>query len=141
VNYNATARLVEARANGDTEYDPSSAITFIYSQARNEIASDSYIVPLTTVLLRDTLDKLSANFTSQYLASINSMEPTAARIALWNVAKAPRTITTPFGFRTKNIRPYNAPVAEAILLVGQIYILIFTSVSSFLVFFFQALPT
>jgi len=131
VNYNATQKLMEARARGDTSYDPSSAITFIYAQGRNEIAADSYIVPLTTAVLRGTLDRLSADFTAQYLSSINSMDPSSARTALENISKAPRTITTPFAFRTKNVRPYSAPVAEAVLLVGQIYILIFTLVLSF----------
>ncbi|KAG9079154.1 hypothetical protein FRC06_007934, partial [Ceratobasidium sp. 370] len=42
VNANASARLAAARASGDSSYNPMSAITFYYAQARNEQATGTY---------------------------------------------------------------------------------------------------
>lgn len=45
--------------------------------------------------------------------------------ALQLVAQAPQTLSPAVGFAMVNLRPYTAPVAQAVTLVGQIYIVIF----------------
>jgi hypothetical protein len=42
------------------------------------------------------------------------------------LAQAPSTIVQPVYFTLNNLRPYNQPVAQAITLVGAIYLLIFS---------------
>lgn len=51
VNTGASAKLAAARASGDSSYNPTSAITFYYAQARNEQATGTYVNPLTTAAL------------------------------------------------------------------------------------------
>ncbi|KAG8933505.1 hypothetical protein FRC02_011705 [Tulasnella sp. 418] len=128
VNQGATSRLVAARSSGDPSYDPSSAVTFYYAQGRNEVAVNSFVVPLTTTLLQKSVAQFSAQFTSQYFNSLESAlntNTTAAASMMQNNARAPLTISQPFGFTAVNLRPYTKPVTMAILLVGQIYVIIF----------------
>lgn len=56
----ATAALATARQLGDASYNPADAIQFYYSQARNEQAFGSYIVPMVQQLLTATTVQYSA---------------------------------------------------------------------------------
>ncbi|KAF8748812.1 hypothetical protein RHS01_10530 [Rhizoctonia solani] len=119
VNAGATARLAAARASGDSSYNPASAITFYYAQARNEQATGSYVNPLTTAALTQILQQFNARSTASYLGSISGNAT-----ALQALTAAPQTLSGVW-WTTNNLRPYNAPVATAIMLVGQIYLCIF----------------
>ncbi|KAG9104131.1 hypothetical protein FRC07_009843, partial [Ceratobasidium sp. 392] len=101
VNANASARLAAARASGDSSYDPMSAITFYYAQARNEQATGTYVNPLTTAALTKVLQEYNAKSIATYLSSISGN--TAALQAL---ASAPRTMTSGAWWTTENLRPY-----------------------------------
>ncbi|KAG8907501.1 hypothetical protein FRB99_003874 [Tulasnella sp. 403] len=127
VNSAATQALVTARSTGDSSYNASTAVTFYYNQGRNEIAANSFIVPLTTALLQQTLAGFSAKFNAQYFASLAS-DPTGASPAIQAAAQAPQTVTMPFTFSSVNLRPFTKTVSTAVLLVGQIYITIFAFV-------------
>ncbi|QRV72212.1 nitrosoguanidine resistance protein SNG1 [Ceratobasidium sp. AG-Ba] len=120
VNSGASARLAAARASGDASYNPSSAITFYYAQARNEQATGTYVNPLTTAALTQILQAYNAKSAATYLSSVS-----ANATALRALSSAPQTITSGAWWTTNNLRPYNAPVATAITLVGQIYLCIF----------------
>jgi len=50
------------------------------------------------------------------------------------LAQAPGTIVQPVYFTMNNIRPYNQPVAQAITLVGAIYLLIFSFIVTMVLF-------
>jgi len=54
--------------------------------------------------------------------------------AMTLLAQAPSTIVNPVYFTMNNIRPYNQPVAQAITLVGAIYLLIFSFIVSMVLF-------
>ncbi|KAG8682107.1 hypothetical protein FRC08_015187, partial [Ceratobasidium sp. 394] len=120
INAGASARLATARASGDSSYNPTSAITFYYAQARNEQATGSYVNPLTTAALTQILQQYNAKSAAAYLGSVSG-NATALRA----LASAPQTLTTGAWWTTQNLRPYNAPVATALTLVGQIYLCIF----------------
>lgn len=60
IRQGATAELEQARLIGNTSYNPADAIHFYYSQARNEQATGSYIVPLSQQLLSMTTVQYSA---------------------------------------------------------------------------------
>ncbi|KAG8963014.1 hypothetical protein FRC03_003510 [Tulasnella sp. 419] len=126
VETDATAKLIAARAAGDASYNPQSAITFYYNQGRNEIATNSFIVPLTQALLQKSLARFSAQFTAQYLNELSTSGNAPASLA--TLARAPQTVSQPFGYTPNNLRPFTKTVATAILLVGQIYITIFAFV-------------
>ncbi|KAG8686442.1 hypothetical protein FRC08_012504 [Ceratobasidium sp. 394] len=120
VNANASARLAAARASGDSSYNPMSAITFYYAQARNEQATGTYVNPLTTAALTQILQTYNAKSVAAYLTSISGNTT-----AVQALVSAPQTMTSGAWWTTENLRPYNAPVATALTLVGQIYLCIF----------------
>ncbi|KAG8707664.1 hypothetical protein FRC08_000367 [Ceratobasidium sp. 394] len=119
INANASPRLAAARASGDSSYDTSSAITFYYAQARNEQATSTYVNPLTAVALTQILQQCNAKSVVAYLSSTPGNTG-----ALQALAFAPRTLNGVW-WTTENLKPYNALVATAITLVGQIYLCIF----------------
>ncbi|KAI0707430.1 hypothetical protein C8T65DRAFT_650942 [Cerioporus squamosus] len=125
VQPNATTHLSHARVNGDQSYDPTSAIKVYYSQARQEIATGNYIVPLTTAMLQATTSAYATQTAQRYFAQINSNgQPNATALQL--IANAPQTITPAISWTMVNLRPYNAPAAQAVTLVGNIFLCIFS---------------
>nr|VWO94476.1 Chitin synthase (EC [Ganoderma boninense] len=122
---NATQTLSRARSNGDTTYDPTSAIKVFYSQARQEIATGNYIVPLTTAMLQETTTGYATASAQRYFAQINSNgEPNSTALQL--IATAPQTIAPGISWTMVNLRPYTAPAAQAATLVGNIFLCIFS---------------
>lgn len=121
INAGATSNLAAARASGDASYQGTQAIQFVYAQARNELATGTYLLPLATQHLQAITGKLGAQSVAQFL-------PTVAQNAqaLQLLAQAPQTLSAPIGFHPVNLRPYDQPVAQAITLVGLIYMLIFS---------------
>ncbi|KAJ9092723.1 hypothetical protein QFC19_008648 [Naganishia cerealis] len=119
VNTDATAQLQAARQSGNTTYDPRSAIGFYYVQARMESAINGYLVPITSALLVQTTESWSAQSIAGYLASI-----AGNTTAVQALASAPRTVTPAVSYTSYNLRPFSNPVATAVTLVGQIYMLI-----------------
>ncbi|KAF8602433.1 hypothetical protein BDV93DRAFT_524025 [Ceratobasidium sp. AG-I] len=120
INPGASAKLAAARASGDPSYDPMSAVTFYYAQARNEQATGSYVSPLTIAALTQIMQNYNAKSASTYISSVSRNAT-----ALQALTAAPQTITAGAWWTTENLRPYNAPVATALTLVGQIYLCIF----------------
>ncbi|KZT59417.1 hypothetical protein CALCODRAFT_421078, partial [Calocera cornea HHB12733] len=125
IKENATAILQEARANGDPSYDPTSVLTWYFSEARNEIATDTIIQELINFILGFTAGRLNTILAAEYLAEIQGN--TTALAAL---ARAPQTIAGPVATTMVNLRPYTAPTAIAVELVGSIYLIIVTFIWS-----------
>lgn len=96
------------------------AISIYYAQARNEIGIGSFVMPITQAVLAQSVTQYSIKCTAQYLGGISGNAT-----AIQNLAKAPQTVTQPFYWTMKNLRPYTTQVATAITLVGQIYVCIF----------------
>lgn len=124
INTGATAALAAARAAGDSTYLGTTAISVIYTQARQETAVGNYLVPYITAALAQVTAQLSAQNVAQFIAA-NSGNATALNL----VAQAPTTLTAPISYAFENIRPFNQPVATAITLVGLIYMLIFAFIT------------
>lgn len=124
VNPDATSILTSSRTSGNSSYDPRTAVTFYYNQGRNEIAANSFIVPYTTALLQSTLTAFNAKTNAQYFASLNSGADDARQQALVAISQAPQTVSQPFSYMAVNLRPYTKTASQAVLLVGQIYVII-----------------
>lgn len=65
INSGASAQLTQARQNGLTSYNGSSAITVYYAQARNELAVNSYLNPYIQQALGAITAQLSAQSAAQ----------------------------------------------------------------------------
>ena len=75
------------------------------SQARQEIATGNYIVPLTNAMLQATTSAYATQTAQRYFAQINSNgEPNST--ALQMIANAPQTITPAVSWTMVNLRPY-----------------------------------
>lgn len=116
---NATAKLEEARANGDASYDPRSLISVTYATSRNFQVVPPMVLAPATATLNQALSRLSSQLAGQYLASIAGNQT-----AINNLANAPQTIASPFILNDRDLRPYDVPVAIAVLVVGLIYLCI-----------------
>ncbi|KAI0925371.1 hypothetical protein AcV7_005634 [Taiwanofungus camphoratus] len=124
IEANATTRLINARANGDMTYNPATAITVYYAQARNEVAIGNYVVPIITNLLQYATSAYATSTAQRYFAQINA-EDKANETAIEMLARAPQTISPAISWTVVNLRPYNVPTAQAITLVGNIFLCIF----------------
>ncbi|KAI0092825.1 hypothetical protein BDY19DRAFT_990504 [Irpex rosettiformis] len=110
VEANATTRLSNARANGDVNYDPTGAITMYYAQAR---------LPPSRICTA-----YATGSAQRYFAQItpgNDVNATAVNL----LSQAPQTISPGVAWKTVNLRPYTAPAAQAVTLVGNIFLIIF----------------
>lgn len=93
------------------------AISVYYNQGRNEVATNSYVLPITQAILGRVTVQLGAQIATQYLASISGNQT-----AIGLLARSPQTIANPIAFQLFNLRPYSSPVASAVTLVGFIYV-------------------
>lgn len=125
VSGNATLRLSAARARGNTSYDPSAAITMYYAQARNEVATANFLLPTAQGLLSSFCADYATGSAQRFLAAVVSADGSVNATALQLVNQAPQTLAPAVGYKMVNLRPYTAPVAQAVTLVGQIYLCIF----------------
>ncbi|KIR35936.1 endoplasmic reticulum protein [Cryptococcus deuterogattii MMRL2647] len=121
INAGVSDALLSARENGNSSWNGLSVIDVYYAQARQETAINSYLIPF----IQQALSQLSFEYNTQSAATYLQDNVNNAT-ALSLVAQAPTTITNAVWFSMNNLRPYNQPVAQAITLVGLIYMLIFS---------------
>ncbi|KAI5123034.1 hypothetical protein M0805_007655 [Coniferiporia weirii] len=126
VTKNASTRLSAARASGDVTYDPTSVFTVYYAQARNDVATGNFLLPAATAMLSNFTSTYATASTQRFLATIVAQNGSVNITALNGIAQAPQTISPGIGYRLVNLRPYTSPVSQAVLLVGNIYLCIFT---------------
>ncbi|KAG2126056.1 hypothetical protein DEU56DRAFT_983037 [Suillus clintonianus] len=122
---NATDKLSAARQTGNSTFNPTSLLTVYYVGARNEIATGTYLIPIYSNLLGEVVSPLATTSAQQYLAQIYA-QGQANETALQLIAQAPQTISPGISWTSVDLRPFYAPVASAVLVVGLIYQLIFT---------------
>ncbi|EKM59708.1 uncharacterized protein PHACADRAFT_181681 [Phanerochaete carnosa HHB-10118-sp] len=125
IEANATANLSLARANGDPSYDPSKAITVYYAQARQETAVGNYVLPITTQILTASVTAYATAAAQRYFAEITP-GTTVNQTAVQLLSQAPQTISPAISWTVVNLRPYTTPTAQAVTLVGNIFLTIFT---------------
>ncbi|KAJ1018596.1 hypothetical protein NDA16_004878 [Ustilago loliicola] len=121
----ATAKLEQARANGDTSWDPRSLVSVSYATSRNFQVVPSMVLAPATTTLNKALAQLSSQLARQYLSSI-----AGNATAINNLANAPQIIATPIVLNNHDLRPYNVPVAIAVLVVGLIYLCILAFIAT-----------
>lgn len=113
---NATAKLEQARANGDSSWDPRSLVSLTYATSRNFQVVPSMVLSPAMTTLNKAVAQLSSQMAAQYLSTVAGNQT-----AISNLANAPQTITQPIILNQRDLRPYDVPVAIAVLVVGLIY--------------------
>ena len=115
----ATAKLAEARASGNASWDPRSLVSLTYATSRNFQVVPSMVLAPATATLNKAIAQLSVQLAGTYLASIAGNQT-----AIDNLARAPQAIASPIILNNRDLRPYDVPVAIAVLVVGLIYLCI-----------------
>lgn len=121
INPHASAEIQSSRQNGNDSYIPTSAVTFIYAQARSEQATGSYILPILHSVLGKALPQWNAQSLVTYLGEIGSNTT-----ALTALTRAPTTVNPGAYYGLANLRPYSATVTSAVTFLGFIYLIIFS---------------
>ncbi|KAG0697830.1 hypothetical protein DFH29DRAFT_944459 [Suillus ampliporus] len=129
VETNATDKLSDARQTGNSAFNPTSLLTVYYAEARQEIAIGTYVIPKSNNLLGEITSYLATASAQQYFAQIYA-QGQVNETALQLIAQAPQTISPGISWTTVNLRPFNAPVASAVTVVGQIFLCIFTFITA-----------
>jgi hypothetical protein len=122
INPDASMDIHSSRRNGIASYDPSSAVTFIYAQARNEQAAGSYILPILESVLGKALPQWNVQSLATYFGEAGSNSTAIAAL----LTNAPQTVNPGAYYGLNNLRPYSATVTQAVTFLGFIYLIIFS---------------
>ncbi|KAJ7901270.1 hypothetical protein B0H13DRAFT_2028515 [Mycena leptocephala] len=114
INAGASANLTTAIPAADATYNSSTAVTFLGSEARNEMIYRIHIRIITA-----QLEQIAQTFALDIAQNVSSA-PNLSTL----LSKAPQIITRPVGYTVNNLRPFDVPVASAVTFVGLIYMLI-----------------
>lgn len=125
VHPGSSAALISARENGNSSFDPTQSVSLYITSGRNEIATGTYILPFAQILLGQGLNAFSTSFASKYLAAQGGNAT-----AMQGISRAPQTIAEPVVYTMTDLRPFSAPVASALILVGNIYIIFFAFIAT-----------
>ncbi|KAJ6593148.1 hypothetical protein B0H19DRAFT_1089196 [Mycena capillaripes] len=115
INAGASSNLSLALSEVDASYNSSLAITFISSEARNELEYRNIIRPLVS----SQLEKTTRAFALEFARNISRTSDTAALLS-----SAPQIITEPISYSLNNVRPFDVTVATAVTFAGLVYLLI-----------------
>lgn len=119
ITQDATQRLIQARANGDTNYNPMNLVNLIYTSARNPTSVPKYVLQPAQKTFRKAQVKLNAQLTADFIAeNVNNPD------ALQTANRAPLTLTNPVDWKMLDLRPWTSDVALAPTFVGLIYLVI-----------------
>ncbi|KAJ9093878.1 hypothetical protein QFC21_006251 [Naganishia friedmannii] len=121
VNGNATMDALHA-INGGEGYDPTGAVTFIYTEARNFYAANQYIATQIITLLNSATQRASLS-----LLTTTVLNPRNSSTGIPQLAAAdPTSLSYAFGYNEHNLQPLNQLAGEAATTAGAIYLIIFT---------------
>ncbi|KAJ7076436.1 hypothetical protein C8R44DRAFT_655383, partial [Mycena epipterygia] len=115
INAGASSNLIAAVSAIDPSYNSSLAITFVGSEARNEVEYRNIVRPL----ISSQLEQISRTFALGFARNISLSSNTSGLLST-----APQIITEPVSYTIRNIRPFDVPLASATTFAGLIYLLI-----------------
>ncbi|KAJ4987813.1 MNNG and nitrosoguanidine resistance protein [Stagonosporopsis vannaccii] len=114
INPNATSLLNNAVRQGNSTYDPAGACQIIYSSARDQTTTSTYIVPSLSALQT----RISSTFGPSWLLQL---QPTLRDLLS---TAAPQALSPGISFTTLDLRPFGPPIATPAVSIGLIYLII-----------------
>ncbi|KAH8928050.1 hypothetical protein BT69DRAFT_1277422 [Atractiella rhizophila] len=109
VNSGAYTSLQNALRGSNATYEPASAVTFYGVEARNNVVYGPILSAVQKSLMQACLS-----------FAVQTVRASAA-----NTSTSPQLLVQPISYTINNLRPYDLPIATALLLVGLILMLIF----------------
>ncbi|EGG09503.1 uncharacterized protein MELLADRAFT_104233 [Melampsora larici-populina 98AG31] len=125
VNRGASANLQQAVTRQDANYNGSLAVNVYGCGARDDNAYSAFILP--------SIDTGMRNAQTAFASSHARSQADAAAVGALMRA-APQTITRPLRYVMNDLRPFDVPVAQAVVFVGLIYLLIISFILTLLNF-------
>ena len=116
VSINATSALTEALMSGDS-YSPLGAVTLYVASARNQITTNSHVVPAVQSLVSPILAQIGVNNTASFLHSISGNK-SAMDVAL----RCPQCLASPFVLHTVDLIPFDNAAAAGATMTGLIFV-------------------
>lgn len=117
-----TSSSLEAALSSDVSaYNPLHAVTIYIASARNQITTNSKVVPAVLATINPLLARLSSEHTEGFLTSIAG-NMTALRTAL----ECRGCLSSPFAAEQVDLLPFDVPEAAGSTMVGLIFLLTFT---------------
>ncbi len=117
VSANASSSLDSALRSGDATYIPVNAVTIYVTTGRNQITSNSHVIPSILAVISPLLSKAGANHTAQFLTTV-AADTEGLRTAL----RCPQCLASPFASKQVDLRPFDSTAASGSTMVGLIFV-------------------
>jgi hypothetical protein len=115
ISSNASSNLRTALEQGNSSYNPLSAVTLYFASARNQVTTLSLTVPAVLGLVNPIVSQIATNTTAAFLQSNEGRVPPAA-------LQCPQCLTTPFAIKQTDLIPFSSAVAFGTLNTGLIFV-------------------
>ncbi|KAF1841397.1 uncharacterized protein K460DRAFT_166555 [Cucurbitaria berberidis CBS 394.84] len=123
ISAHASSSLRDALLQGDSSYDPLSAVTLYFASARQQVTTLSVTVPAAMGLVSQVLSELAANSTTSFL---KVTEKAGSEVSLSTALRCPQCLASPFAVKQVDLIPFSPPVAFGTLNIGLVFLLTFT---------------
>ncbi|KAF2020579.1 hypothetical protein BU24DRAFT_469342 [Aaosphaeria arxii CBS 175.79] len=120
ISANASSSLRAALVNGDSSYNPLSAVTLYFASARNQVTTLAVAIPAIMGLANQIIPGLAANSTASFLRS--GLNDTALQTSL----NCPQCLALPYAVMPVDLIPFYPSVAFGSINTGLIFLLVFT---------------
>jgi hypothetical protein len=112
-----SSSLEAALSSNVSAYNPLQAVTIYIASARNQITTNSKVVPAVLATINPLLAQLGSEHTEGFLASIAG-NMTALRTAL----ECRGCLSSPFAAEQVDLLPFDVPEAAGSTMVGLIFV-------------------
>jgi hypothetical protein len=119
ISVNASTGLRDALLQGDSSYDPHSAVTLYFASARNQVTTLGVAVPAATSLVNRILSEVAINSTASFLQSVLNVSDS---VTSSRVLQCPQCLTLPFALKEVDLIPFSSPAAFGTLNTGLIFV-------------------
>ena len=119
ISANASSGLRDALEQGDSSYDPLSAVTLYFASARNQVTTLVVAVPAVTSLVNRILSDVAVTSTASFLQSaVLASDADSLSTAL----RCPQRLVSPFAVKQVDLIPFSSPMAFGTLNTELIFV-------------------
>lgn len=117
VSPNASSSLDAALSTGLASYNPLSTTTLYFASGRNQITTNSKVIPAILAVINPILTKAAIQHTAAFLGA-----NTANTTALTAAERCPQCLAAPFAISEIDLRPFDVAPATGTTMVGMIFV-------------------
>lgn len=117
VSANASSSLDAALSTGLASNNPLSTVTLYFASGRNQITSNSKVIPAILAVINPILTNAAIQHTAAFLSA-----NTANATALTTAEHCPQCLAAPFAISEIDLRPFDIAPATGTTMVGMIFV-------------------